>query len=154
MPAGAPPQQARPAPPQQVRSAPQQWAGDPTLPADPTRLFEAMASSGPLLGILLLDRRGLVLAGALRDGADGASEELGALIGAAIEEAVRTIEHLRLGAWKTLTLECAGAAMQVAPVGDSAMVVVAARRGAPMGWVARSAYHAVGIAERFMEAYA
>jgi tetratricopeptide (TPR) repeat protein len=154
MPAGAAPQQARPAPPQQARSAPQQWAGDPTLPADPTRLFEEMASSGPLLGILLLDRRGLVLAGALRDGADGASEELGALIGAAIQEAVRTIEHLRLGAWKTLTLECAGAAMQVAPVGESAMVVVAARRGAPMGWVARSAYHAVGIAERFMEAYA
>ena len=150
MPAGAPPQQARPAP-QQARPAPQPWAGDPTLPADPTRLFEEMASSGPLLGILLLDRRGLVLAGSLRD---GASEELGALIGAAIEEAVRTIEHLRLGAWKTLTLECAGAAMQVAPVRDSAMVVVAARRGAPMGWVARSAHHAVGIAERFMEAYA
>jgi predicted regulator of Ras-like GTPase activity (Roadblock/LC7/MglB family) len=146
MPAGAAPQQAR--------SAPQQWAGDPTLPADPARLFEEMAASGPLLGILLLDRRGLVLAGALRDGGGGASEELGALISAAIEEAVRTIEHLRLGGWKTLTLECAGAAMQVAPVGDSAMVVVAARRGAPMGWVARSAYHAVGIAERFMEAYA
>jgi tetratricopeptide (TPR) repeat protein len=146
MPAGAAPQPARP--------APQQWAGDPTLPADPARLFEEMASSGPLLGILLLDRRGLVLAGALRHGGDGASEELGALISAAIEEAVRTNEHLRLGGWKTLTLECAGAAMQVAPVGDSAMVVVAARRGAPMGWVARSAYHAVGIAERFMEAYA
>lgn len=135
------------------RPAPQ-WAADPSLPADPSLLFEEMSASGPLLGILLLDRRGLVLAGSLREGQGNASEELGALIGAAIEEALRTIVHLNLGGWKTLTLECAGATMQVAPVGDSAMVVVAARRGAPMGWVARSAHHAVGISERFMEAYA
>jgi predicted regulator of Ras-like GTPase activity (Roadblock/LC7/MglB family) len=145
MPAGGSPQSARPT---------QQWASDPGIPADPTRLFDEMASTGPLLGIVLLDRRGLVLAGSLREGADGAAEEIGALIGAAIDEAVRTTSHLALGSWKTLTLECAGAAMQVATVGDSAMVVVAARRGAPMGWVARSALHAVGLAERFMEAYA
>jgi tetratricopeptide (TPR) repeat protein len=136
-----------------VRPVRQGWGADPTLPQDPTRLFEDM-STGPLLGVLLLDRRGLVLGGSLRDDEDGAAEELGALIGAAIEEAVRTIEHLHLGGWKGLLLECGGAAIQVAPVGNRGIVVVAARRGAPMGWVGRSALHAVSVAERFMEAYA
>jgi len=111
-------------------------------------------STGPLVGVLLLDRRGLVLAGGLREAGDNGAEEVGALIGAAIEEAMRTIEHLQLGAWKALLLECNAAVIQVAPVGEDAMVVVAARRGAPMGWVMRSALHAVGVAERFMEAYA
>ncbi|MGH7501165.1 MAG: tetratricopeptide repeat protein [Longimicrobiales bacterium] len=149
MPATAP--AAKAPPPRTVRGS--VWAGDPTIPPDPTRLFEEMAT-GPLLGVLLLDRRGLVLAGSLRGDGDGAAEELGALIGAAIEEAARTIEHLRLDGWRMLLLECAAATIQVAPVGDSAMVVVAARRGAPMGWVGRSALHAVSVAERFMEAYA
>jgi tetratricopeptide (TPR) repeat protein len=130
------------------------WTHQAEMSPHPEQLFESLAGTGPLLGVLLLDRRGLVLAGALRQDTEGSSDELGALIGTAIDEAVRTAEHLRIGPWKGLLLECTAALIHVAPVSGDAMVVVAARRGAPAGWVMRSALHAASIAERFMKVHA
>jgi predicted regulator of Ras-like GTPase activity (Roadblock/LC7/MglB family) len=125
----------------------------PAPPPDPTTVFDSM-TSGPLLGVLLLDRRGLVLAGWLRSSGNGKAEELGATLGGAIDEAMRTVTHLSLGSWRGLLIECETAVLHVAPVGTEALVVVAAQRGAPAGWILRSAAHAAALAERFVEVMA
>lgn len=110
-------------------------------------------SSGPLLGVLLLDRRGLVLAGGLKGQDALTAEELGANIGGAIDEAVRAVRHLELGDWRGLTLESNRAVLQIRPVAGDAMVVLAAEHAAPAGWVVRAADHAALVAERFVEVY-
>jgi predicted regulator of Ras-like GTPase activity (Roadblock/LC7/MglB family) len=111
-------------------------------------VFETM-KEGPLIGVLLLDRRGLILAGSLGPGPANA-DELGAILGGAIDEAVRTATHLSLGSWRGMLLECEGATLQVAPIGTEALVVVAAHRDAPAGWLLRTAAHATSLAERFV----
>jgi len=120
-------------------------------PGDPALVFDSM-KGGPLFGVLLLDRRGLVLAGSLGAG-DANAEELGAILGSAIDEAVRTVTHLALGQWQGLLLDCEAAALHVTPIGTESLVVVAAHRDAPAGWLLRTASHAVSLAERFVGVY-
>lgn len=122
-------------------------------PPDPTTLFESLLGSGPLLGVLLLDRRGLVLAGGLGGRDASTAEELGANLGGAIDEAIRAVRHLGLGTWRGLTLEAKQAVLQIRPVGGGALVVVVAERSAPAGWVVRAADHAAALADRFVEVY-
>ncbi len=74
--------------------------------------------------------------------------------GIPIEDAVRTVDHLAMGGWKSLALETAASIVHVSPVGNDAIVAVAAKRGAPVGWVIRTALHAVALSTRFVEAYA
>jgi tetratricopeptide (TPR) repeat protein len=124
------------------------YRGSLELPPDPVKLFDPLLAAGPLLGILLLDPRGLVLAGSMRT--EGAAvEDLGAIIGAAIDEAVRTVTHLSLGEWRSLVLESEVAVLHVAPMSGDALIIVAARHGTPMGWVLRASAQAASIAERY-----
>jgi hypothetical protein len=51
-------------------------------------------------------------------------------------------------------METATAVLHVSPLGAEGIVVVAAKREAPTGWVMRSASHATALARQFMEAYA
>jgi hypothetical protein len=51
-------------------------------------------------------------------------------------------------------METASAVLHVSPLGTEGIVVVAAKREAPTGWVMRSASHAAALARQFMEAYA
>jgi tetratricopeptide (TPR) repeat protein len=146
-PAWSPEPTTRPAP------APARAAPPAAPPPDPTRLFESLTASGPLHGVLLLDRRGLVLAGALRERDAATAEELGADLGGAIEEAIRAVTHLELGSWNGLTLESKGAIIQIRPAGGDALVVVIAERTAPAGWIVRAADHAAAVADRFVEVY-
>jgi tetratricopeptide (TPR) repeat protein len=140
-----------PAPASAPVAAPRREAPRYELPRDPARLFDSLMAAGPLLGILLLDRRGLVLAGGMRT--EGAAvEELGAIIGAAIDEAIRTVTHLSLGDWKSLVLESEAAVLQVAPVTEEALIIVAARTGTPMGWILRASAQAAITAERYVGA--
>jgi tetratricopeptide (TPR) repeat protein len=143
----APVSHARRAPEPALPTAP------PAPPPDPTKLFESLMGTGPLLGVLLLDRRGLVLAGGLSGRDASTAEELGANLGGAIDEAVRAVTHLELGAWRGLTLESKTAVLQIRPVGPEALVVVVAERSAPAGWVVRAADHAAALADRFVEVY-
>lgn len=116
---------------------------------DPGALFDSVIGSGPLLGVLLLDARGLVLAGRLDDAAQG--EALGALLGGVIEEGVRVARHLALGAWSGLLLETDSALLHVAP-STAGTLVVLARRDAPTGWLLRTAAHAATLATQHAEA--
>jgi predicted regulator of Ras-like GTPase activity (Roadblock/LC7/MglB family) len=123
------------------------------LAADPTRLFGSLTGVGPLLGALLLDERGLVLAGSLHGGVSARAETLGAILGGAIAEAGRTADQLALGEWRGILLESDGALLHLAPVGGHAIVLLAAERKAPVGWVLRVAAQAGEMAARYLEEY-
>jgi predicted regulator of Ras-like GTPase activity (Roadblock/LC7/MglB family) len=148
----------RPAAPSQPAPRPPafEFAGTPAPSAalpDPTGLFESLMGQGPILGVLLLDRGGLVLAGRLQEARVGVAEDLGAILGGAIEEALRAVQHLDLGKWRGLLLECETAMLHVAPAPGEALLVVAARREAPTGWIVRTAAHAATLAAPFAEVY-
>ena len=123
------------------------------LSADPTRLFDPLTSSGQILGALLLDTQGLVLAGTLTGESGTKAEELGAILGGALEEATRTVEHLELGSWRGILLESEHALIQLLPLRADMVVLVAAKRETPTGWMTRSAGQAAQLARRFLEAY-
>ena len=125
-------------------------AGDPgPAAADPTQLFAELGSPGAVHGALLLDAHGLVLAGSLGGAADAAA--LGAILGGAISEAVRTANHLSLGEWRGILLESEQALVHLAPVGTDATVLLAARPDAPTGWVLRVAEQARALGSRYLE---
>lgn len=122
--------------------------------ADPTQLFDELLQPGPLLGVLLIDGQGLVHAGRLTEAVSGDAVVLGAVLGGAIGEAARTAAHLSLGAWRGMQLEAEHALLHLAPAGGDAVVLLAARRTAPAGWILRTATHAVDLAGGYLEAYA
>lgn len=133
-------------------SAAQQPAPPVHAVPDPARLFDAIVT-GPVLGALLLDTRGMVLAGALDD-SDRAADALAAVLGSVTGEAARTAAMLGLGAWEGLLIEAGSAALHIAPAGPDAVILLIARSGAPAGWMMRSAAHAASLAQQFLEAYA
>lgn len=109
---------------------------------------------GQVLGALLIDGQGLVLAGALTGEGGDRAEVLGAILGGAIEEAARTALHLRMGDWKSIVMESEQALLHLAPVKDGMNVLLAARRDTPIGLVMRAAGQANVLAARFLEVYA
>lgn len=125
-----------------------------TTNRDPAMLFEPIMRGGQVMGALLLDSQGLVMAGSLGGEVGAQAEALGAILGGAIEEAVRTTQHLALGKWSGILLEAETAVLHVAPVQEGMIVLLAAYRNAPAGWVLRSAHQAATLATRFLEAYA
>lgn len=133
-------------------AAPTPPAGGPALPRDPSRLFGALEGETPFRGALLLDAQGLVLAGSFQGDGGGRSEALGAVLGGAIEEADRTAALLRLGGWRGIMLHARDAVVHIAPLDGDHVVLLAASREAPTGWVLRSAQRAGELAHRFLEA--
>ena len=87
---------------------------------------------------LLLNADGLVTAGTYvtADGTD-VSQEVGAQLSGVRDDAQRTVRHLDLGAWKTVLYETEAATVALAPALDDALVVVAASRAMPLGFVRR-----------------
>ncbi len=140
--------QERPAPAPAAKPEPAERPAGPRPADDPEHVFDDLLRTGPLLGALLLDARGLVLAGTVRN---GHAEGVGAVIGAAVDEAVRTVQFLELGQWKSLLLECDAAMLHVGPIADQGIVLLAAEPGAPMGWVLRTASSLAERAARLLE---
>ena len=124
------------------------------VPLDPTLLFDDLLSAGPLLGAILVDVNGLILAGRLTEAMRGDPAVLGAVLGGAIGEATRTAHHLALGTWRGILLDSEHALLHLAPAGNDAVMVLAARRDAPAGWMLRASAHAIGQARLYMEEYA
>lgn len=121
---------------------------------DPSQIFAPIMRGGQILGALILDQQGLVMGGSLSGQVGANAEALGAILGGAIEEALRTAQHLSLGNWSGVLLEADQAQIHFAPIRDGMIVLVAAQKNAPTGWVLRSAQQASSIAVRFLEAYA
>jgi predicted regulator of Ras-like GTPase activity (Roadblock/LC7/MglB family) len=99
---------------------------------------------------LLLDADGLVAAGSYQT-AEG--EDLGASIGAHLsgvgDEADRAIRHFGLGKWTRIVIESEAAAFTMSPVGDAVMLV-AAPRDVPLGFVRRTLERCVAVARDWL----
>jgi len=102
--------------------------------------------------ILLLDQRGLVLAGGLTDGEGKDVSELAAAALAGVSgEAARTAEYLGLQSWSAIVAEAETANLVVAPVGDGALLLVRRDRSFAVGLALRFAERARGIALAWLE---
>ena len=112
--------------------------------------FRAFAAERGIVGAVLLDDQGFVLAGEMRAGDADRAPEVAAVLSGASSEAERALSHLGLGAWKGILVETPDAVVRWAPAGDG-MVAVAGRREVPTGWVLRVAGRARDTALRFLE---
>lgn len=120
---------------------------------DPLHLFDELLASGPLFGAVVVDAQGLVHAGRFIEQTAVEADVIGAVVGGSVEEAARTVQHLHIGAWRGILLEAEHALLHLAPVSRDAVVVLAAQRNTPAGWLKRVGAQAAERAGRYLEAY-
>jgi tetratricopeptide (TPR) repeat protein len=113
--------------------------------------FDALAAERGIVGAVLLDDQGFVLAGQMTVGGTDRGPEVAAVLSGASSEAGRALAHLGLGAWKGILVETPEAVVRLAPAGDG-MIAVAGRREVPTGWTLRVAGRARDAALRFLGA--
>lgn len=113
--------------------------------------FDALSGERGIVGAVLLDDQGFVLAGQMTVGGTDRGPEVAAVLSGASSEAGRALAHLGLGAWKGILVETPEAVVRLAPAGDG-MIAVAGRREVPTGWVLRVAARARDAALRFLGA--
>jgi tetratricopeptide (TPR) repeat protein len=111
--------------------------------------FGALGAERGIVGAVLLDDQGFVLAGGMPVGGVDRGPEVAAVLSGASAEAGRALAHLGLGAWKGILVETPDAVVRLTPAGD-AIVLVAGRREVPTGWVLRVAARARDAALRFL----
>jgi predicted regulator of Ras-like GTPase activity (Roadblock/LC7/MglB family) len=119
-------------------------------PADARTLF------ADVLGVaqqsaLLLDGDGYVVAGQFvtPEGHD-AGADIGAQLSGVSEEAGRAMRHLGVGAWRQIVFEAEAASVAMAPSGEG-VLLVAAPRTVPLGFVRRLLEHSLERARRWIE---
>jgi predicted regulator of Ras-like GTPase activity (Roadblock/LC7/MglB family) len=121
-------------------------------PADPARaLFADISADGAGI-VILIGADGLVMAGesVTHDGRDVAAE-VGAAMSGVGEEAGRSMKHLGLGAWTSIVYETDRATVALAPAPADGLVLVAAARTTPLGFVRKMLERAGLAARRFVE---
>ena len=128
--------------------------GGEAFPDDARYLFADVVGEGNQTA-LLLDAAGLVLAGAYitADGSDVA-QQIGAELSGVSDEARRAMRHLGLGEWSCIVFESEAATVALAPAPADALLVVAADRAIPLGFVRRLLDRVAEHARRWMEGIA
>lgn len=111
--------------------------------------FAALSAERGIVGAVLLDDQGFVLAGQMTVAGVDRAPEIAAVLSGASSEAGRALAHLGLGAWKGILVETPEAVVRLAPAGDG-MIAVAGRREVPTGWTLRVAGRARDAALRFL----
>ena len=109
----------------------------PAHAQDARSLFADVIGDGEQT-VLLLDAAGLVMAGAyvtLDHGDVG--QEVGAELSGVSEEAQRAMRHLDLGSWTSIVFETEAAIVAMAPAPNDGLLLVAAERQTPLGFVRR-----------------
>ena len=123
-------------------------------PAEAPRASRAPVFSGlegATADILLLDGRGLVLAGGLLSTAGADVSELAAAALAGVSgEAARTAGYLDLGTWGTIVAEAESANIVLAEVSDGALLLVRREKSVPVGLALRFAERARGAAASWL----
>ena len=119
-------------------------------PDDARNLFADLTADGRHTA-LLLDASGLVMAGQYisADGRDSA-QEVGAELSGVSDEARRAMRHLELGEWTSIVLEADAAIIAMAPAPSDGLLVVAAERSTPLGFVRRVLGQAGGRVREWM----
>ncbi len=112
--------------------------------------FRGLVAERGILGALLMDGHGFVVAGEmLAEGTDRGPEVAAALHGASAE-AERALRHLGLGTWRGMLVETPETTVRIAPAADDAMLALAASREVPTGWTLRIAARAAAVAGRLL----
>jgi predicted regulator of Ras-like GTPase activity (Roadblock/LC7/MglB family) len=119
-------------------------------PADASTLFAEVLGDGPQTA-LLLDGDGYVVAGqyVTADGRDVAGD-IGAQLSGVGDEAGRAMRHLAMGEWRQIVFETEAASVAMAPSG-AGVLLVAAPRAVPLGFVRRLLERALERARRWIE---
>ena len=119
-------------------------------PADARTLFAEVLGDAPQTA-LLLDRDGYVVAGryVTAEGRD-VGADIGAQLAGVGEEAGRAMRHLALGAWRQIVFETEAASVAMAP-GGTGVLLVAAPRAVPLGFVRRLLERSLERARRWLE---
>ncbi len=124
-------------------------AAEPERPAAPVAAAVAdrpavfAGLEGATNDILLLDARGLVMAGGLRSaGGSDVSELAAAALAGVSGEATRTTGYLNLGTWTSIVAEAEHANVILSPVGEGALLLLRRDRSTPVGLAARIAERA------------
>jgi predicted regulator of Ras-like GTPase activity (Roadblock/LC7/MglB family) len=129
-------------------------SGDLVLPPGTTHdsrfLFSDVLSDAEQTA-LLLDRDGLVLAGAYLgyDGRDLA-QEVGAELSGVTDAARRATRHLRLGDWTSIVFETEVAVVAMSPSSGDGLLVLATSRATPLGLVRRLLDRCLDRAQRWL----
>lgn len=116
-----------------------------------TQEFAAFSAERGIVGAVLMDDQGFVLAGHMTVAGVDRGPEVAAVLSGASSEASRALGHLGLGTWKGILVETPDAVVRLAPAGDG-MIAVAGRREVPTGWTLRVAARARDAALRFLGA--
>ena len=117
---------------------------------DARTLFAEIIGDGEQT-VLLLDAAGLVMAGAYvsADGRD-IGQEVGAELSGVSDEAQRAMRHLDLGDWNSIVFETDAAIVALGPAPNDGLIVVAAERATPLGFVRRLQERALTQARSWM----
>jgi tetratricopeptide (TPR) repeat protein len=114
--------------------------------------LRALGAERGMVGAVMLDPQGFVVAGEMHVGGRDRGPEIAAVLSPASSEAGRAVRHLKMGEWKGILVETADAVVRLTPTPDGGMVAVAGRRDVPMGWVLRVAARVRDAAARFLHA--
>lgn len=119
-------------------------------PADARTLFAEILGDQPQTA-LLIDADGYVVAGqyVTAEGQD-IGADLGAQLSGVGEEALRAMRHLGLGQWRQIVFEAEAASVAMAPSG-AGILLVAAPRTVPLGFVRRLLERSLERARRWIE---
>jgi predicted regulator of Ras-like GTPase activity (Roadblock/LC7/MglB family) len=119
-------------------------------PADARTLFADLIGEAQQTA-LLLDGDGYVVAGqyVTADGRD-AGADIGAQLSGVSEEASRAMRHLGLGSWRQIVFEAEAASVAMAPSGEG-VLLVAASRAVPLGFVRRLLERSLERSRRWLE---
>jgi tetratricopeptide (TPR) repeat protein len=147
---GTPAAPAAPAPPVEAPAAAAAPA-PPTSPWDAAQAeFRGLIAERGILGALLMDGHGFVVAGEMQAGGTDRGPEVAAALHGASAEAERALRHLGLGTWRGMLVETPETTVRIAPAADDAMLAVAASREVPTGWTLRIAARASSVASRLL----
>lgn len=152
-PASTPPVETAPAAAAATPPSTAAWDGGSAFDALQGEL-RAVGTERGMIGAVMLDPQGYVVAGEMHAGGRDRGPEIAAVLSPASVEAERAVRHLKLGGWKGILVETPDAVIRLTPTPDGGMVAVAGRRDVPMGWVLRVAGRARDAAARFVAALA
>ncbi|MFN2398251.1 MAG: tetratricopeptide repeat protein [Gemmatimonadaceae bacterium] len=113
-------------------------------------LFADILGDGELTA-LLVDAHGLAVAGAyVTEDSQDVTENVAAALSGMRSEVERTIRHLSVGDWIGLTVETDVATVAMAPAAEECLVMVAAAKWEPLGFVGRTVSLCVERAESWL----
>lgn len=126
-------------------------------PPSPDELLGPLLEDPACLGVLVLDRQGLiraggVKAGGLREGGRRQVETLAALLGGVMGEASQVLSQLECGPCRGVLVETPEAVLQAMSFGDGLLLLLLGTPAAPAGALASLAERALELGEMLLEA--